>query len=398
MNLFRKYEDIDRTQYMLASYHITSRTNLRDAAWNIAIGQSVGNPNVRNEWESDELFEKHSCLILEDEKRLSATNNGMVLIAFPIVNTNFEMDGISHILCQLMGGHLDIDIIEKCSLIELTIPDHIQRKYFNVPQYGISGIRKFTGQYNKPLFGAIIKPKIGVSVDVLVDMTKQLVENGVDFIKEDEIMANPACCPLNERVRAISKYLNSQSRNVVFCHTVNADPLHLIDKVCSVYDNGGIGVHVNVYSGLGSYNSIRQIDLPLFIHFQKSGDRIFTSQEHKFNIRWPVICYLAGVMGVDTIQAGMIGGYSNDDEVELAVALKTLRHYGVLPALSCGMHPGLVSKVTSIVGVDYMANVGGAIHGHPGGTRSGAKGMRDAIDGIESKEYLQAIDKWGLVE
>ena len=104
------------------------------------------------------------------------------------------------------------------------------------------------------------------------------------------------------------------------------------------------------------------------------------------------------MMGVDTIQTGMIGGYSNDDPEELRKSLKILRAGDTLPVLSCGMHPGLVNRVTSEVGRDYMANVGGAIHGHPGGTKSGALAMRSAIDGNWSNtEYKQAIEKWGMI-
>ena len=76
------------------------------------VGQSVGNPNVRNEWETDELFEKHSCLIIDDKERLRGLKSGTVVIAFPIINTNFNTDGLSHVLVQALGGQLDIDIIE----------------------------------------------------------------------------------------------------------------------------------------------------------------------------------------------------------------------------------------------------------------------------------------------
>ena len=152
-----------------------------------------------------------------------------------------------------------------------------------------------------------------------------------------------------------------------------------------------------MWSGLGVYNSLRKLNLPLFIHFQKSGDKVFTDKSHRFGIDWSVICELAGLMGVDFIHAGMWGGYSSDDEMELKETLEVLRRHQVIPALSCGMHPGLVEKVTRKFGVDYMANVGGAIHGHPGGTINGAKAMRQSIDGTHGSEYEQAIEKWGLV-
>ena len=92
VNIFRKSVDTDK--YFIVTYDLASETNLRDAAWNLAIGQSVGNPNVRNQWESDELFENNSCMVLEDEEELKSINNGLVKIAFPVINIDFKTDGI----------------------------------------------------------------------------------------------------------------------------------------------------------------------------------------------------------------------------------------------------------------------------------------------------------------
>jgi len=231
----------------------------------------------------------------------------------------------------------------------------------------------------------------------MLEMVKQMVDGGVDFIKEDEIMSNPACAPLERRVDLVANYLANQSRKIVFCHTINCDPHVLVDRVRRVHELGGTGVHVNVFSGLGTYNAIRKLDLPLFIHFQKSGDKLMTDVKHRFSIAWPVVCQLATLMGVDTIQTGMMGGYSNDDPVELEQALAVLRSGNTLPALSCGFHPGLVEKITGLAGNDYLANVGGAVHGHPGGTVAGATAMRQAIDKTYGPEYDQAITKWGLI-
>lgn len=397
MKFFKQRSEINEQDYVIATYLMSSTESLKAAAWNLAIGQSVGNPNVRNEWETDELFENHSCIILGDERALEAYQDGPVEIAFPKVNTDWETDGISHLLCQLMGGHVDIDIITRCRLIKLELPEDV-KAHFKGPKYGLSGFRKFTGQYNKPLLGSIVKPKIGITPEVLLEMVKQMVDGGVDFIKEDEIMSNPACAPLDRRVDIIANYLAKQSRKVVFCHTINCDPHVVMDRVKRVHELGGVGVHINVFSGLGVYNSIRKLDLPLFLHFQKSGDKVFTDVSHRFSISWPVICQLATLMGVDTIQTGMMGGYSNDDPVELQEAIAVLRAGNTTPVLSCGFHPGLVDKITGLAGLDYMANVGGAVHGHPGGTISGARAMRQAIDKTYGPEYKQAIEKWGYIK
>jgi ribulose-bisphosphate carboxylase large chain len=387
---------VDSEKYIVASYDVISQTNLKEAAWNIAIGQSVGNPNVRNDWETEELFQNHSCFIIGNDSELSSNTSGIVKIAFPIINTDWDTDGISHLLCQLMGGHLDINIIEKCRLVTLDIPDTVKTKFLG-PKFGITGIRKYTNQYDKPLFGSIVKPKIGISPETLLEMVKQMVDGGVDFIKEDEIMSNPACAPLERRVDLITNYLAKQSNKVVFCHTINCDPHVVIDRVNKVYQLGGNGVHINVYSGLGVYNSIRKLDLPVFLHLQSSGVKIFTDKTHRFSISWPVLCQLATMMGVDTIQTGMVNGYSNDDPDEIIECIDILRGGNTIPALSCGMHPGLIQKITNLVGFDYLANAGGSVHGHPGGTLSGALAMRQAIDGNEGPEYNIAIEKWGII-
>jgi ribulose-bisphosphate carboxylase large chain len=394
-NIFQ--EQLDTSKYYIATYVIKSKTTLKDAAWNLAIGQSVGNPNVRNEWETEELFSNHSCVIGHTEHELMQKNEGEVRIGFPIANNDWETDGISHMLCQLMGGHVDIDIVKKCRLIDLHLPLSVTKNFLG-PKYGINGFRKFTDQFDKPLFGSIVKPKIGVTPQILLEMVKQMVDGGVDFIKEDEIMSNPIIAPLEKRVEIISNYLAKQSRKVVFCHTINCDPHVVVDRVKKVYELGGNGVHINIFSGLGVYNSIRKLDLPLFLHYQSSGAKVFTDINHRYSISWNVMCYLATLMGVDTIQTGMIGGYSNDNPEEVLECIKTLRTGNTLPALSCGMHPGLVEHVTSIVGNDYLANAGGSVHGHPNGTKCGALAMRQAIDKKYGEDYRISIEKWGLIK
>jgi ribulose-bisphosphate carboxylase large chain len=333
---------------------------------------------------------------LGDEAHLQSKKEGIVEVAFPVANTDFKHDGISHLLCQIMGGQLDIDIITKCHVLDLKIPKAIEQEYFLGPQFGIDGIRKFVGIEDKPLLGGIVKPKIGVTPPVLLEMVKQMVEGGINFIKEDEIMSNPAICPIEERVPLIMDYL--KDKNVIYSVCINADPPYLLERAKLVHKLGGNSIHVNFWSGLGCYRALRELELPLFIHFQKSGDKILTGKNHDFHIEWDVVCDLAGLMGVDFIHAGMWGGYLSDNEEELAHTLTVLQDRGVMPALSCGMHPGLVQAINKRFGIDYMANVGGALHGHPAGTQAGTRAMRSAIDDKTSAEYTAAIEKWGLTE
>lgn len=398
--LIREITEEIANNYVLVEYELESTENVYKAAHDLAIGQSVGNPNVRNHWENDKLFENNCAIIcvnsLTAKYSLSQNKVSNVVIGFPVINTDWEEDGIAHLLCQIMGGQTDIDHITKCRVIDIHFPNSVMQ-YFKKPKYGLSGMREFTNTFDKPFLGGIVKPKIGLSPEELLKMVAEMCEGGVNFIKEDEIMSNPSFCSLKDRIPLISKFLRSDFPNVVYCFCINSDPAYVQDRVKLVHDNGGNGVHINIWSGLGVYNTIRKMDLPMFLHYQKSGDKVITHKNNAFGISWYVMSKLAAISGVDTIHAGMFGGYLSDSEEELTKLNKMLNDHNVVPALSCGMHPGLVNYVTSKFGNDYMANVGGAIHGHPEGTLSGARAMRQAIDKTYGSEYNTAIEKWGIV-
>ena len=399
MEFFRELNSYEYKRCVIVTYFISTNKNfgtLKDACWALAIGQSVGNPNIRNKWETNDLFEMSSCVIYEDEEDLSKKTEGEVKIGFPIINSDWGNDGISHLLCQIMGGQLDINVFETCRIRDIDFPDSVYKE-FNEPKFGITGIRKFVNRFDKPLSGAIVKPKTGISPDILFEMVKELIDGGVDFIKEDEILSNPKFCRLEDRVEKISNLISNCGRNIIYCFCINGDPHVALERAAFVHQNGGNGIHINFWSGLGIYNSIRKLDLPLFIHYQKSGDKILTDTRHAFGIDWDVMCKLAGLCGVDTIHSGMWGGYLSDNEMSLHKTLSILRKRNVMPALSCGMHPGIVNHIREKFGSDFLANTGGAIHGHEGGTVKGALAMRQAIDKTYGNEYEQAIKKWGHI-
>jgi len=390
-------QEIDRNKYFIVKYFLKGRTSLKDAAWNLAIGQSIGNPNNRSIWETQEMFENHSCVVLGDESYLKSVEEGIIEIAFPISNIDFEEDGISQIICHIAGGQVDILEIEKCVIMDIKLPEELEKSFRLKPAYGIDGFRKFNGVIEKPFLGGIIKPKLGMSPEILLEAVKEMVDGGVNFIKEDELLASPNHCPLEKRVPLISNWLIKNAPDVIYTFCINGDSPYALQRAKFVSEEGGTGIHINVWSGLGVYRSIRKENPNLWIHFQKSGDKFFTDRRAPFHIYWPVICKIAGWSGSDSIHAGMIGGYMNQDDEELIDALKVLWKYNIIPALSCGMHPGLVSYINQFLNsTDWMANVGGALHGHPMGTLSGAKAMKQSINQDYSQiEYQQAINKWG---
>lgn len=377
LDIFRDEKDLSR--YFYVTYEVESSVNLMDSAWNIATGQSIGNPSKRSVWETDAMIQEFCCKIIQNKN--FEKKKGLVEIGFPLANIDWATDGIAQLLCMIMGGQVDIDTIKKCRVVGLEFGQHVIDNNFNRPRWGITGMRDYTSTFGKPLFGSIVKPKTGLTPDQLLDLVKSLVEGGVNFIKEDEILANPNICRLQDRVEKISNYI--QGRGVVYCFCINSDPAHIVDRARFVAQNGGNGIHINVWSGLGSYKSIRDADLGVFIHYQRSGSEVITHKKNAYGISWQVLCQLAAYCGVDTIHSGMWGGYLSDSEEDLRATFKVLHEGNVVPALSCGMTAELVAPITEKFGIDWMANVGGAIHSDPQGTTSGALKIRKAIDHLK---------------
>ena len=107
-------DSIDNQKYIIVDYYVESKTTVKDAAYNIAVGQSIGNPSVRSVWETQELIDNH-CNVIENTIDLEQ-KSGRVKIGFPKINIDIKTDGISHLLVMIMGGQLDIDSILACQI------------------------------------------------------------------------------------------------------------------------------------------------------------------------------------------------------------------------------------------------------------------------------------------
>jgi len=403
---------VNQKMHIIAKYSVEAK-DLLFAAKQIAIGQSIGNPDVRTQRDSLEILTNNLAKIMGNPIDFEGKNKGTIKIAYPLVNFG-ENDGITQLLCELMGGQMDIDNITACRLEEIGLPEEYLKQYKG-PKIGMAEIKRRTGAIGRPLLGGIVKPKIGMNIPQLLELGEELLIGGVDFIKEDEILGNPKNCSFYERVpkfvEMVKKHEEEQGREIFYTPCINSDFPESLKRAQFASKAGAKGVHLNFHAGLGAYNTLRNADLESAIFFQKSGDKVLTGVNNKFSIAWPVICKLARISGADFIHAGMWGGYLSDTKEDLTRVMHELagenRYNATVPSLSCGSNPGLVDTTRYHFGENFMMNVGGAIQGHPMGTASGAIAMRQAMDKpleVDMYEYMKdkpelkaAIEKWGYV-
>jgi ribulose-bisphosphate carboxylase large chain len=102
------------------------------------------------------------------------------------------------LLATLTGNLFELAELSGVRLLDLDLPPAFAEAYAG-PALGIDGTRRLTCVQHRPLIGTIIKPSVGLSPQATADLVKVLVDGGVDFIKDDELMANPPHSPLAER-------------------------------------------------------------------------------------------------------------------------------------------------------------------------------------------------------
>lgn len=395
MDIFR--DKVDKTKYFVVKYFLESKTSLKDAAFNLAVGQSTGSPSARSEFETPQLIEDHCCKIIGDPVELEKVKSGEIDIAFPEANLNLWSGGVSHLLVSCLGGQVDIDNITKCHLLDISFTPTME-KFFSGPLVGLKEVKEYCKIPEKqPIFGGICKPKCGMSPDRHLDLVKVLIDNGCNFIKEDEILVDQNHCRMSSRVEKVMNYLRGQNNKVFYCVSVHMDHSDQLDTISAMRINYGInGVHVNFWCGYGVYSSIRQLNLPILLHYQKSGDKILHNKQHDFHIDEGLLLKLAAKSGCGSLHSGMLGGYLDESEESIIAKVNMLVGLNAISALSCGFHPGLVDYVKSKIGHgNWMANVGGSLFSHPNGTKAGVRAMREAINGVKGVDYALAIEKWG---
>jgi ribulose-bisphosphate carboxylase large chain len=113
------------------------------------------------------------------------------------------------------------------------------------------------------------------------------------------------------------------------------------------------------------------------------------------------------MIGVDQLHIGTIVGKMEGTREDILSVHRTLNEKTkgkrkVFSVLSGGLHPGNIRTLVDIFGNDIIMQFGGGIHGHPWGTRVGAKACRQALDAALGKrnhaetqpELEEALRHW----
>ncbi len=413
---------------IVATYLVETPQPL-DVAVEVLAGEQSTGTFVAVPGETDALRERHRARVesvrelgvgrtpaLPGAKLPKGASEGVyvraeVKVSFPYHNFGAS---IPNLLATVAGNLYELREFSGLRLMDLELPEPFAKAYPG-PQFGIEGTRRLANVYGRPIIGTIVKPSVGLGPDELRELVRELAMAGLDFVKDDELNANPPYFPLQERVQVVMEEIeraaDKTGKKLMYAFNITDDVDRLIANHDLVEKAGGNCVMVSINSvGLAGVAYLRKHShLPIHGHRNQWGAMTrspFLGMEFR---AYQKLCRLAGVDHLHT--NGLHNKFFESNESVIRSVQDCLTPmfggYPVMPVLSSGQWAGTaIESYREMNTVDVMHLAGGGIMAHPAGVAAGAISMRQgweaALAGQSLEEYAaahvelqQAIGKFG---
>lgn len=404
-------------QNIVATYRIETSRDVEQAAEMMAGEQSSGT-FLPVPGETEELKARARAQVVEinllDTTRtpsLRGSRNGSshhgeivyqraeIKIAFPFENVGAN---IPTLLATVCGNLYELADHSGCKLLDLELPTDFASRYPG-PQFGIEGTRRLAGVHDRPVIGTIIKPSVGLSPEQTADLVRELGEAGIDFIKDDELMADPPHSPFAKRVecvmREVHRLADSTGRKIMVAFNISDEIDAMYRHHDVVVQAGGSCVMVSLnHVGFAGVSALRsRCELP--IHGHRNGWGMY-SRHPLLGIEFPAYQKLWRAVGVDHLHVNGLQNKFWEPDDSVVRSIESMRKplwdgYFAMPVVSSGQWGGQAPETLRQAETqDLIYVAGGGIMAHPMGPSGGLRAIQQAWEaaarGIELEVYAES--------
>jgi ribulose-bisphosphate carboxylase large chain len=326
-------------------------------------------------------------------------HRGEVEIAFPIANVG---PSLSTLMATVAGNLFELGEVTGLRLLDLDLPpDYLSG--FPGPQFGLEGTRAVTRVHGRPLIGTIIKPSIGLTPAQTAELVDSLCSADIDFIKDDELMADPPYAPFSERLRAVMPVLRRHAERLgrmpMYAINISGGVDEMRRRHDEVVRAGGTCVMVSInWVGLSAVEDLRRhAQVPIHGHRNGWGALTRCPQLGMDFAAYQKVWRLAGV---DQLHVnGLRSKFWEPDASVIASARACMaplgRHGPIVPVFSSGQWGAQAPDMYRVLNsFDVMHLAGGGIIGHPDGIAAGVASMREAweaaVAGVDLGDYAES--------
>lgn len=406
-----------REDDILVAYRIVPRPGvpLQQAANEVASETSVGSWTQLGTM-SDEIHDRCRAVAYE----ITETH---VRIAYP--QHLFEWYNLPQVLSLLAGSVFDLPCLESLQLLDIHFTPELLEMQLG-PAVGRDGFRKRTGVFERPLIAGTVMPRCGLSPDAHAMVVQNTLSGGCDLALDDETLTNPEDLPFAKRVELgmrKQEYIEREAKQFrAYIPNVSAETNEMVEQARYVRDKNGRAVLINLFAtGFAALQTLRDANLGVALWAQRPMGSIICRDG--FGLSRLVVAKLSRLVGVDFFPIGAWPLLDEESKREALEVHRALNERTYLPSqpwyfrqawdnikpvfsvISGRLHPGHVTEIIQQFNDEAVIQFGGGLHGHPMGTKAGAKAIRDIMKLIRagrdirsaaatSEHIARVIEKW----
>jgi len=331
----------------------------------------------------------------------------------------FEEASIANLTSSIIGNVFGFKPLKALRLEDLRIPVAYV-KTFQGPPHGIVMEREFLNKYGRPLLGATVKPKLGLSARNYGRVIYEANRGGLDFTKDDENINSQPFMRWRDRFLFGMEGVNKAMADTgeIKGHYLNvtaATMEEMYERAEFAKELGSVVVMIDLTIGFTAMQSMSHWARKngVLLHLHRAGHSTYTRQK-THGVSFRVLSKWCRLIGVDHLHAGTVVGKLEGDPATTQGFYDTLRddHIpmnmahgiffdqdwasmpGVMPVASGGIHAGQMHQLVDLFGDDVVLQFGGGTIGHPLGIAAGAESNRVALEAMikarnEGKDLLK---------
>jgi ribulose-bisphosphate carboxylase large chain len=319
----------------------------------------------------------------------------------------FEPGSIANLSASIIGNVFGFKPLKALRLEDMRFPVAYV-KTFAGPPTGIVVERERLDKFGRPLLGATVKPKLGLSGKNYGRVVYEALQGGLDFTKDDENINSQPFMHWRDRFLYCMEAVNRAQAGTgeVKGHYLNVTAGTMEDmyeRAEFAKEVGSVIVMIDLVIGYTAIQSMskwaRKNDMILHLH--RAGHGTYTRQK-THGISFRVIAKWMRLAGVDHLHAGTVVGKLEGDPNTVQGYYNVLREpnnpidlqrgiffdqdwgglNGVMPVASGGIHAGQMHQLLTYLGEDTVLQFGGGTIGHPMGIAAGATANRVALEAM----------------